>query len=138
EADRYRLYGELLTAYLYLVQKGMTEIELDNFYQPGQRITIPLDPEASGPENAQAFFKKYAKARNTRTASLRMAELSSEELHYLEGVAASLDMAESMDDLAEVRRELVNQGYLREQPRAPGRHKAREKESQARSKPLQF
>lgn len=137
EADRYRLFGELLTSYLYLVKRGMREIELVNFYDPeGSTVIIPLDPELNGPENAQAYFKKYNKARNTRDASLRMASLSEEELHYLEGVAASLDIAENFDDLEEIRQELKSQGYLREPLSVSGKKKV--KESRSVSLPLKF
>ncbi len=137
EADRYRLSGELLTSYMHLVEKGMSEIELDNYYDPdGEKVSILLDPHRSGPENSQAYFKKYAKARNTREASLRMASLSEEELNYLEGVVAAIDMAQATDDLEEIRRELRSQGYLKEPVSIP--RKPRVKEAQPRSTPLQF
>lgn len=137
EADRHRLYGELLTSYLHLVQRGMREVELVNFYDPaGGKVVVPLNPELSGPENAQAYFKKYNKARSTREASLRMAALSGQELHYLEGVANSLELAENMDDLDEIRRELSGQGYLKRPLTAPGGGKT--KEHRPRIKPMEF
>lgn len=137
EADRYRLSGELLTSYMHLVERGMQEIELENYYaSDGEKVTILLDPQLTGPENSQAYFKKYTKARNTREASLRMAALSEEELHYLEGVIASIDMAQTIDDLEEIRRELRGQGYLKQPVSIP--RKSRVKEAQPRSMPLKF
>ena len=137
EADRYRLSGELLTSYMHLVERGMQEIELDNYYAPaGEKVTILLNPQLTGPENSQAFFKKYNKAKNTREASLRMAALSEEELHYLDGVAASIEMSQAIDDLDEIRRELRGQGYLKEPVSIP--RKSRVKEAKPRSTPLKF
>jgi len=137
EADSYRLCGELLTSYMHLVKKGMDEIKLENYHHPdGEKVTILLDPELSGAENSQVYFKKYAKARNTREASSRMAALSEEELHYLEGVAASIEMAQSMDDLEEIRREIRGQGYLKEPAIVP--RKSGAKEARPRSEPLKF
>lgn len=137
EADSYRLCGELLTSYMHLVKKGMTEIELENYHHPaGEKVTIILDPELTGAENSQVYFKKYTKARNTRAASARMAALSEEELHYLEGVAASIEMAQSMDDLEEIKREIRGQGYLKEPAIVP--RKSGAKDARPRSEPLKF
>ncbi len=137
EADSYRLCGELLTSYMHLVEKGMHQIELENYHHPdGEKVTVSLNPELSGAENSQAYFKKYAKARNTREASARMAALSEEELHYLEGVATSIEMAQTTDDLEEIRREIRGQGYLKEPAIVPRKFGA--KEARPRSEPLKF
>ncbi|MBF7082300.1 NFACT family protein [Desulfallas sp. Bu1-1] len=137
KGDLYRLYGELLTANLYRLERGMREIELVNYHDPeGKTITIPLSPELSGAENAQSYFKKYNKARNTAKAAGQMARLTQEELEYLESVAASLEMAENMQDLEEIKRELVNQGYIKES--APRTGKKREKDAGPQSRPLRY
>ncbi|MCL2337341.1 MAG: NFACT family protein [Firmicutes bacterium] len=137
EGDAFRLYGELLTSFMHLVKKGMTEIALDNYHHPaGEKIIILLNPELNGSENAQAYFKKYAKAKNTGEAAARMAALSEEELHYLEGVAAAVEMAQTMDDLEEIKLEIRGQGYLKEPVIAPRKSEA--KKARPHSEPLRF
>ncbi|SFR05604.1 Rqc2 family fibronectin-binding protein [Desulfoscipio geothermicus] len=137
KADRYRLYGELLIANLYRIKRGMREVELENYHDPEVAlITIPLIPELTGAENAQVYFKKYSKARNTGKAAGEMARLSEEELEYLEGVKASLDMAGDMQDLAEIKRELTGQGYIKETAPRPGKKQARD--PKPHTKPLQY
>ena len=137
EADLFKLYGELLTSYMYLAHRGMNTIELDNFYDPeGKKVVIPLIPELTGPENAQAYFKKYNKLRNTRDTALLMAGKSREELDYLEGVAAYLNMAECAAELDEIKDELKSQGYLKEPPPVPGGRKV--KDPKPASKPLRY
>ena len=65
EARKYQLYGELLTANLYAVNKGMQEIEVVNYYdENGSMVVIPLNPLKTPSENAQGFFSKYQKAKN--------------------------------------------------------------------------
>lgn len=136
-ADLFRLYGELLTSYLHLVRRGMKSIELDNFYDPdGGRVTVPLNPELTGPENAQAYFRKYNKLRNTGNAARKMVSMSEEELFYLDSISASLEMAENLNDLDDIKRELRSQGYLKDSVTRPGGRKS--KAGKPVSKPLSF
>ncbi|WP_027363650.1 Rqc2 family fibronectin-binding protein [Desulfotruncus alcoholivorax] len=137
EGERYRLYGELLTANLYRVERGLKEVELENYHDPELKtITIPLIPERSGAENAQIYFKKYNKARNTLVAARKMANQTYEELQYLEGVATAVELAEKTEELEEIRQELVGQGYLKNPAAMPGRKQA--KTGQPKLKPLEF
>ena len=137
EGNLYRLYGELLTANLYRVGRGLKEVELENYHDPElKRITIPLIPERTGSENAQYYFKKYNKARNTIVAAQKMANLTSEELQYLEGVATAVEMADNGEELDEVRQELVTQGYLKNPASVQGRKQSKAK--LPKLKPLEF
>ncbi|AGL02389.1 Rqc2 family fibronectin-binding protein [Desulfoscipio gibsoniae] len=137
ESDRFRLYGELLTANIYRLERGMQHIELENYHDPeAKTIVIPLDKALSASENAQYYFKKYNKANNTKKAAGEMVRLSEEELQYLEGIKTSLDIAEDMDDLEEIRQELAKQGYIKKPAVQPGKKHAKEVKKQI--KPLQY
>ncbi len=117
KAEQYRLYGELITANLHRLRRGMREIELQNYHDPqGQTVVIPLRPELSGPENAQLYFKKYNKAKNTAEAARKMIATGEEELQYLESVATALEMASGIAELQEIKQELASQGYINEPP----------------------
>ena len=66
EARKYQLYGELLTANLYAVNKGMREIEVVNYYdEKGSMVVIPLNPLKTPSENAQRYFSANIKRRKT-------------------------------------------------------------------------
>ncbi len=56
QADRFREWGELIYAYLWQLEPGQRELNVDG-------TTIPLDPALSGKENAQAYFERYRKAQ---------------------------------------------------------------------------
>ena len=43
KSEKLRLYGELLSANLYLAQKGMKSLTVPNWYDEGKEVTIPLD-----------------------------------------------------------------------------------------------
>jgi len=125
-AEKMRLYGELLSANLYRLKQGNTEVALENYYQEDNPlVVIPLDPQLTPSENCQAYFKKYEKAKKTRLAVEARIDQAREELGYLEGVKTALEQAGDPDELAEVRQELVEQGYLKPLPPLPGAKKAK-------------
>ncbi|WP_054958370.1 Rqc2 family fibronectin-binding protein [Paenibacillus dakarensis] len=124
DADKYRISGELLFASLHMINKGDKEVELVNFYDEDQQvITIPLDPLLSPSDNAQRYFKKYNKYKNSLAVINEQLIKTREEINYIENLLQQLSHA-SMNDIDEIRDELVQQGYLRDRDRS---RKARKK-----------
>ncbi|AEG60574.1 Rqc2 family fibronectin-binding protein [Desulforamulus ruminis] len=135
KGDDYRLFGELLTANLYRLEQG-SEARVENFYHPeNQELLVPLDPTLTPGENAQAYFKKYLKAKNTREAVLAHLELAQAEVSYLEAVEIAVSQALDPEDLQEIRTELEEQAYLKARTQQ-GQKKS--KKEQGRSTPLSF
>jgi len=127
EADQYRLYGELLTAYLHELKKGSASATVVNYYEEdAPPITIPLDPLKTPAENAQAFFKRYNKARNSIQAVEEQISLANQEIEYFEGIVQQLEGA-SLRDIQEIRDELVEGGYMRSRVRKDKKKKKPDK-----------
>lgn len=114
DAEQYRIQGELLTANIYRIARGMTSITVENFYDPAAKITIPLDPMLSPADNAQKLFRQYTKLKNSLAVTSEQLACSKAERDYLLGVLTSIELAESVDDLAEIKEELAAGGYLAE------------------------
>lgn len=113
DADRFRILGELLTASMHLVQKGDKQIEVLNYYDENQAmILVPLDPQLTPSDNAQRYFKKYSKMKNSITTVEAQMVATHEEIAYMDSLLQQLGIA-TMADIAEIREELVEQGYLR-------------------------
>ncbi|EKP95874.1 Rqc2 family fibronectin-binding protein [Thermaerobacter subterraneus] len=112
QAEPYRIYGELLTAFASQVPRGAREVTLPNYYDPqGATVTIPLDPALSPQENAQRYFRLYQKARRGREQAAALLEAAREEVAYLESVEQALAEAVSAGDLEAIAAELAEQGY---------------------------
>lgn len=127
DADRYRISGELLFASLHMIQKGDKQAELVNFYDENQQtITIPLDPLLSPSDNAQRYFKKYNKYKNSLAVIDEQLIKTHEEINYIENLLQQLSHA-SMNDIDEIREELVQQGYLRDRSRKTRKKKKNDK-----------
>lgn len=125
DAEKYRVLGELLTAYMHQINRGDEWIELVNFYDEEQAtVKIQLDPQLTPSENAQRYFRRYTKHRNSVTVVAEQMELAQAEIVYFESLLQQLDNA-SLADIEEIRDELVQQGYLRERKsRGPKRKKS--------------
>lgn len=128
--DKWRVYGELITANLYRMERGMSRLTAQNYYDPDcADVDIPLDVRLSPQENAAKYFKKYTKAKTAEKYITAQLEKARVELTYLESVLQELTLAESEQDFNDIRAELTDGGYLR----AKGR-----KQPQRPSKPREF
>ena len=111
--DKYRIYGELLQAYGYNVEEGAESITVENYYDDNNPVTIPLDKELNPQENAAVFFKKYNKLKRTFEAATIQLKETNDEIRSLESVSGALDFSETENDLAQIKMELVDLGYIR-------------------------
>ncbi|MBD1379986.1 Rqc2 family fibronectin-binding protein [Metabacillus arenae] len=116
-ADVYKLYGELITANMYGIKKGDQQTEVLNYYEDDHRmVTIPLNPLKSPSENAQAYFQKYQKAKNSISIVKEQIRLAAEEVTYFDNLLQQLESA-SPKDIEEIREELTEGGYLKKRER---------------------
>lgn len=115
--ETYRIYGELLNTYGYSAAPGAKSLEALNYYT-NEMITIPLDPTLTATENAKKYFDRYSKLKRTYEALSQLTGEVKAEIDHLESVSASLDIALQEEDLAQIRDELVQSGYIRQRGKA--------------------
>ena len=109
--EKYKIYGELLHTYGYEAKQGDKSLDAVNYYN-GETVTIPLDPQLTPAENAKRYFDKYGKLKRTfETLSSLTVEVKS-EIDQLESISTALDIAEQEADLAEIKEELIQYGYI--------------------------
>ena len=125
KAESFRIKGELLTANLYRIEKGMTEVELENWYSEScEKIKIVLDPTMPPAKNAQRYFKTYNKHKRAKEILTPMLKNEEAEIDYTDSVAAAIAAAETALDLKEIETELIEMGLLRApKERAGGKKK---------------
>lgn len=111
-SEQLRVFGELLSANLWAIEKGAKEVTLTNYYD-GRPVTIPLDVRLSPSANAQKYFKEYKKKQTAARLLTQLIADSDAEAAYLETVRYEVDRAENEAALAEIRAELKAQGYLK-------------------------
>ena len=127
--EKFRIYGELINAYGYGLEDGSKELECLNYYT-NEMITIPMDPTMTPQENSQKYFAKYNKQKRTFEALTELIQETSDDIKYLESISNALDIALSEPDLAQIKEELIQSGYVR--------RKFTKKKVKLTSKPLHY
>ena len=115
--EKYKKYGDLITANLYMLSKGQTTVELTDYEAWNEvtgeygKLVIDLDERLTPAANAQRYYKKYNKTKTARVELSKQIEIGQRELEYIHSVFDSLTKAETVSDLSEIRDELYRSGY---------------------------
>ena len=110
--DLFQKYGELITANIYRLSRGMKVAKVEDYYSENyDTIEIPLDVRLAPAQNAQAYYKKYAKLRNAEVELEKQIIAAEEELAYILSVLDTLSRASGQTELDEIRTELQTAGY---------------------------
>ncbi len=114
DREKFKLYGDILSANLYKLEKGMTDITAENFYEENSpEITIKLDPRLTPSQNMQKYYGEYRKADTAEKVLTEQIAKGEEELAYIDSVFDALTRTSSEDEVNELRLELSEQGYIR-------------------------
>ena len=114
KADDYRIQGELILANLHAITRGQKQVELQNYYSSElEMLSIPLNPERSPSENAQAYFKRYTKAKRGRSRIQQLISDVEADQETLRLYASKLEAADTLEALQRLRTEFVANGYLK-------------------------
>ena len=109
-----RVKGELLTANLYALSRGMRSCELYNYYdEKGGTVKIALDETLTPSQNAQSYFKKYRKQKRALEIAGPQEREAAAELDYAESLLAAISAAACAEDLSYLQRASSNR------PRSP-------------------
>lgn len=112
EREVFRVRGDLINANIWRLEKGQSKAVLEDF-TTGEPVEIQLDPRLTPAQNAQKYYTEY---RKLDTAEKKLTELiakGQQELVYIDSVFDAASRTDSESDLAEIRRELREQGYLK-------------------------
>ena len=133
DRDRLRELGDIVTANLHAMERGMTVLRASDFYDPAYgEVDIKLDALLTPQQNAAKYYKDYNRAKTAQEMLTQQLEKGQKELGYLNSVLESISLAEGEKDLQEIRQELVDTGYLRRSTKIKGREK------RVVSKPMEF
>ncbi len=113
EREILRIKGELIHANLWMIEKGMTSVVLENYYEDCKPVEVKLDPRLTPAQNAQHYFSEYRKADTAEKMLRKFIEKGESELSYIDSVFDLLTRARTDDEVIAIREELVAQGYLK-------------------------
>ena len=125
-SEGYRIKGEILNANLNQVKPGMTTVSLPNYYENNAPIAIKLDPALSPARNAQKYFTRYKKLRDSIKHVNQQIKIAEENLRYFDSIQTAIDNADPQD-IDQINDELINQGYIRKQKKNKRKNKITER-----------
>ena len=132
ENEQNRIYGELILSNIYLIKKGDEFLETVNYYDNSQ-VKIPLDITLTPQQNAQKYFKKYAKQKKTVEYTKGLLDENKQQLIYLKSIAQSLKSPLDLHDIEDITTELQNARLIKK-PQTKGKQKPKP----SHSKPLVY
>jgi predicted ribosome quality control (RQC) complex YloA/Tae2 family protein len=113
-ADEIKLKGELITANIYAIQRGATSFKAVNYYDENcPEITIELERQLTPSQNAQKYYKKYAKLKRTLTNLTAQKQEVEQKTDYLKSIEGNIYAAEQLCDLTETEEELMELGLIK-------------------------
>lgn len=130
DREKYKIYGDLLMSNIYRLEKGMSEISLENFYDENcPLVTIALDKRLNPSQNAQKYYNEYKKLDTKEKMLTKLIAESEQELVYIESVFDALSRCKTESEVAALREELAMGGYV---------HKVSQKQKIKEPKPLMY
>lgn len=114
DREKYKVYADILSANFYRIPKGAKSVELENFYSENMdKIHIPLNEKISAPLNADRYYKRYSKLKNAENLLRRYIPITKQEIDYLENVLTYIDNSDTLEQVEELREELISEGYIK-------------------------
>lgn len=130
--EKYKIYGDLITANIYKIKRGDTEVSLENYYEADNpELKIALLSKLTPAQNAQRYYKLYSKLKNAEIEVEKQIKSTLADLEYFESTLALTENLTSESDINAVKSELSELGYVKRQ-----KNPKRQKTPQA--KPLHF
>jgi predicted ribosome quality control (RQC) complex YloA/Tae2 family protein len=134
DAEKYKLYGDLIMSNLYQITKDQNKINVLNYFSENpESIEISMDTQLTPISNAQRYFKKYNKSKSALTSIEQQLKENKLEIEYLETQADNLEKCTEELEINEIRQELAEQGYTKKKKPVKGKSKVA-----APSKPMHF
>ena len=129
--EKFKQYGEIISSNIYKMQIGMDKLVTENFYDDNNIIEIPLIINFSPSRNAQNYFKKYTKLKNSIIHAKEHKASYENDISYLESVLFNISEAQSLNELDDIREELISTNIIKK----PGK---RFKRRELPSEPIKY
>lgn len=122
DREQYRKNGDLINANLHMLKKGDILAEVVDYYSEDcSSVKIRLDPLLTPAQNAQKYYKDYRKMQAAEQHLSELIEQGKCELEYIDSVLDMLSRAESERELAEIRQELTDEGFIKKRKAPAGK-----------------
>ena len=99
DKDTYKLFGDLIIANQYRLEKGAPFYDLENYYDENKPVRIPADVTLTPSQNAQKYYKEYRKKQVAETILSQFISDADAEAAYFETVLDALSRSETDSEM---------------------------------------
>jgi len=104
--EHYSKIANLLLINLNAIPNGVSEIEIDDIYNQGDKILIKLDSKLSAKRNADRYFEKARDSKINYEKSSKLYTLTKNEYEKLKSNQQQLENNPSLEDINQIMKEL--------------------------------
>ncbi len=108
DLDKNRIYGELITSYIYKINQRDEYVVCEDYYNDMKEVKIPLQKQLSPSQNAQNYFKRYSKQKRTFERVSVDVEITESFIQTLKTIAANLARIDDLKDVELVKDDLLS------------------------------
>lgn len=139
DAEKLKLYGELITSNLYRIDDyNQKSITLENYYDNNSPLTIPLDESISPSANAKKFFKKYKKLKTAKEFVDSQKESLVNDIDYFEEVVNEINKCKNIFELDKIYDKLENSSVISKKNSNGGKSRNKLKVQHSKSSSITF
>ncbi len=113
DKETYKLFGDLIAANMYRLEKGVPYYDLENYYDNNKIVRVPADIMFTPSQNSQKYYKEYRKKQVAESKLNEFINEANDEAEYFESVIDSLSRAETDGEITAIKAELASQGYIK-------------------------
>lgn len=121
DMEQNKVSGELLLSNIYrftnsyeraksegmiFIKEDTEYVELENYYEDNKIVKIKINPKLTMSKNADKYFKKYNKEKNTLEVTKIQKENTQKELNYIESLVYELDNCKTLEEVDDVYNEV--------------------------------
>ena len=133
ELDQLKIFGDLILANMHAIKSGQTELTCDNLYSGsengGTTAHIALNANLSPSQNAQHYYRQFAKARvRQRAAGVAQSDAAA-RMEILRKHMSDLEQAKAPDELARLKEIVLDRGKRQDQQRIAQPAKVQQKQA---------
>ena len=111
ELETLKEFGDMILSNLPSITAGQSLLELDDWNTDtttnGGTVKIELNPNLTAVQNAQVYYRRYAKARARKGAAQSTISEVDKRLSILNGLRSKADTAPDMDELKRIKETLA-------------------------------
>ena len=107
--DKYKLYGELVSAFGYdksLIKDGV--LTCKNYNDGDKEVSIPIDESLTIAKNVEKYYDKFNKLKRTKDNAEKLIEEALNKLEHLNSIASSLELTNDRNDLYLIKEEITS------------------------------